>query len=164
MKLRLLASMLSCCLLLTLPGLTFAQSQDVVTESDVLALINSVDKAIRKGDVAGMVAPLANDAKLKLTVSTPKGNKEQVVQLNKEQFTYHTKRGLRHRRGYTLERKNTRVKIYGDNKTAMVTSDLYETLTLPQGTLRAVSSETAILTLRNGKLQVISVDTRMRFY
>jgi hypothetical protein len=46
----------------------------------------------------------------------------------------------------------------------MVTSDLYETLTVAQGKLRAVSSETAVVTLRDGKLVFISIETRMRFY
>ena len=164
MELRLFSSMLFCCLLFVLPGLSAAQSQDVVTESDVMALLNSVDKAARKGSVAGMVAPLASDVKIKMTLSAPGGSKEQVLNLNKQQFTYHTRRGLRRRLAYTLDRKNTRVKIYDDNKTAMVTSDLYETMTIAQGTLRAVSSETAILTLRNGKLVVISIDARLRFY
>ena len=165
MRLRL--RLLFCCLLLVLSGLSansLAQTQEAITESNVLAVINSVDKASRRGNVAGMVAPLASDVKMKLSVLTPKSDKEQVLTLNKEQYTYHTRRGLRLRRAYTLDRKNVRVKLYDDNKTAMVTSDLYETLTIAQGTLRAVSSETVILTLRNGKLVVISVDTRMRFY
>jgi len=33
------------------------------------------------------------------------------------------------------------MKIYNDNKTAMVTSELYETLTIAQGILRMVFSE-----------------------
>ena len=162
MKLRLLSSMLFCCLLFV--GNAFGQSQEVITESNVMAVINSLDKAARKGNVAGMVAPLASDVKIKMTVSTPGSAKEQVLNLNKEQYAYHTRRGVRLRRAYTGERKNTRIKIYDDNKTAMVTSDIYETLTVAQGTLRAVSSETSILTLRNGKLLVISVETRMRIY
>jgi hypothetical protein len=56
------------------------------------------------------------------------------------------------------------VKLYDDNKTAMITSDLYETATAAQVKLRAVSSETAIVTLRDGKLVFISIESRMRFY
>ena len=164
MKRRLFSSLLFCCLLLVLPGLSFAQSQEVITESDVMALLNSVDRAARKGNVAGMVAPLANDVKIKMTVSAPGSDKEQTLTYNKEQWTYDLRRGLRLRRAYTLERKNTRVKMYDDNKTAMITSNLYETLRVAQGTLRAVSTETAIVTLRNGKLVVTSVESRVRFY
>lgn len=164
MKIRLLSSMLFCCLLLVLPGNGFAQSQEGITESDVMAFINSIDKASRKGSVAGMVAPLANDVKIRATISTPGSDKEQTLTFTKEQYAYHTKRGLRRRLAYTLERKNTRVKMYDDHKTAMVTSELYETLTIAQGKLRSVSSETLIITLRNGKFVVTSIDTRMRFY
>lgn len=163
----LLSSMLFCCLLLVLPGFSgnsFAQSHDAITESNVMAVINSIDKAARKGNVAGLVGPLANDVKIKLIASTAKSDKEQVVYLTKEQYTVLTRRALRRRLAYTLERKNTRVKIYDDKKTAMVTSEIYETLTISQGTIRTVQSEVAILTLRNGKLVVTSIDGRVRFY
>ena len=163
MKPRLISSLV-CCLLLVFSGSSFAQSQDVITESDVMALINSLDKAARKKNLAGMIAPLASDVKIKLAVSAPGSDKEQVVNLNKEQFTSFARRILRQRFTYTLDRKNTRVKLYDDNKTAMVTSDLYETVTVAQGKLRAVSSETSIVTLRDGKLVVISVETRTRLY
>ena len=159
-----LRSSLFCCLLLVFSGSSFAQTQDVITESDVLALMNSVDKATRKKNLAGMIAPLASDVKIKLAVSAPGSDKEQVVNLNKEQFTSVTKRTLRQRFTYTMDRKNTRVKLYDDNKTAMVTSDLYETVTIAQAKLRAISSETAIVTLRDGKLVFISIESRMRIY
>ena len=163
MKPRLISS-LFCCLLLVFSGSSFAQSQDVITETDVLALMNSVDRATRKKNLTGMIAPLASDVKIKLAVSASGSDKEQVVNLNKEQFTDVTRRTLRLRFTYTLDRKNTRVKIYDDKKTAMVTSDLYETVTTARGKLRAVSSETAVVTLRDGKLVFISIESRMRFY
>ena len=155
---------LFCCLLLVFSGSSFAQTQDAITESDVLALMNSVDKATKKKNLAGMIAPLASDVKIKVAVSAPGSEKEQVVNLNKEQYTNVTKRTLRQRFTYTMERKNTRVKLYDDNKTAMVTSELYETVTVAQGKLRAVSSETAIVTLRDGKLVFIQIESRMRIY
>jgi hypothetical protein len=126
--------------------------------------MNSVDKATRKKNLAGMIAPLASDVKIKLAVSAPGSDKEQVVNLNKEQYVSVTRRTLRQRFTYTMDRKNTRVKLYDDNKTAMITSDLYETATAAQVKLRAVSSETAIVTLRDGKLVFISIESRMRFY
>ena len=163
MKPRLISLLSFCCLLLVFSGSSFAQSQ-VITESDVLALMNSVDKATRKKNLAGMIAPLASDVKIKLAVSAPGSDKEQVVNLNKEQYVSVTRRTLRQRFTYTMDRKNTRVKLYDDNKTAMITSDLYETATAAQVKLRAVSSETAIVTLRDGKLVFISIESRMRFY
>jgi len=164
LKLRLLSSMFFCCLLLVCSGSSFAQSPEAITESDVVALINSVDQATKKKNLEGILAPLASDIKIKLVVSTPGRDKEEVVHLNKEQLAEITKRTLRQRFAYTLERKNTRVKLYDDNKTAMVTSNLYETVTTARGKFRAVSAETSVVTLRDGKLLFISVETRIRFY
>ena len=163
-KLRLLSSVLFCCLLLVCSGSSFAQSPEAITESDVVALLNSVDKAAIKKNLAGMLAPLASDVKIKLAVSAQGSDKEEVAHLNKEQYAYHTKRALRLRYTYTVDRKNTRVKLYDDKKTAMVTSELYETVTTARGKLRAVSSETSVVTLRDGKLLFILIETRMRFY
>ena len=154
------------CLLLILPamsGTAYSQSQ-AVTESDVLALVNAVDSASRKGNISGMIAPLARDVKIKLTVTAPGSDQAHVLNLTKSQYALHTRQTMRRRLSYHLERKNTRIKIYDDNKTAMVSGDIYETLTIRQGTLRAVSSEVAILSLRNGKLLVTSIDWKMRLY
>jgi hypothetical protein len=155
------------CLLLMLPamsGTAYSQPQQAITESDVLALVNAVDTASRKGNIPGMIAPLARDVKIKLSVTAPGSDQEHVVNLTKAQYASHTRQTMRRRLAYHLERKNTRIKIYDDNKTAMVSGDIYETLTIRQGTLRAVSSEVAILNLRNGKLLVTSIDWRMRLY
>ncbi len=166
MKLRFLFSILLSCLLLALPIMSrtsYSQSEDPITESKVLAIVNSVDRASRKGNIAGIVAPLAKDVKIKMTVSSPANAREQVFNFTKEQYAFYTGRGMRRRLAYQLERKNTRVKIYDDGKTATVTGDLYETLTIQQGTLRGVASEVAILSLPNGKIVVTSLEYRIRF-
>ena len=166
MKLRLFYFMLLSGLLLALPLMSataYSQSKDAITESDVLAIVNSVDRASRKGNVAAIVTPLTSDVKIKVTISTP-NTREQVFTFTKEQYAYHTRRGMRLRLAYQLARKNTRVKIYDEGKTAMVTGDLYETLTVQQGTLRAVTSEVAMLSLRDGKIVVTSLEGKTRFY
>ena len=167
MKLRAFCSVLLLCLLVfssRTTSIAFQQSQDVLTEDKVVAMLNSVDTAARKGNLAGLVSPLARDIKMKMTVTTPKSAQEQIVTLTKEQYTILTRRALRRRRAYQLQRRNTQVKIYGDNKTAMVTSDLYETLTIPEGTLRTVSTEVSIVSLRDGRVVVNSVESKVRFY
>lgn len=167
MKPRFPYLILLACVLQVLPVMSVtsnAQSQDSITESKVLAIINSVDRATRKGNVAAIVAPLAEDVKIKITVSTPTSAREQVLNLSKEQYAFHTRRAMRRRLAYQLVRKNTRVKIYDGGKSAMVTGDLYEALTIQQGTLRAVSAETAIFNIRDGKIVVTSLETRTRFY
>jgi methionyl-tRNA formyltransferase len=70
---------------------------------------------------------------------------------------------MRRRIAYHAERKNMRIKIY-DAETATVTSELYETLKLRQGTIRAASSEVLFVGLRNGKLVITGMEYTGRFY
>lgn len=167
MKLRFPYLILVACLLLGFPVMSstaYSQVQNEITESEILTMLNAVDRASRKGNIGGIVAPLASDVKIRMTVSTPQSPNEQVLSLTKAQYESNIRRVFRHRLAYHLERKNTRIKIYNDQKTAMVSSDMYETLTLRQGKLRAVSSEVSIVNLRNGKVVVTSIEARTRFY
>ena len=150
--------------LLVLPGMVYAQAQNEITESQLTAYVSSVDRASRKGNIDAVVATLANDVKIKMSVVTPNSDQEKVLTLTKQQYAFNTRTVMRQRLAYSLVRKNTRFKIYEGAKVATVTSDIYETLTLKQGTLRAVSSETAIVELRNGKLLVTSIESKTRFY
>jgi hypothetical protein len=166
MKLRFPSLIVFSCLVVLLPvvSITSYSQEAVISESAVHATLNAIDRAARKGNVPGIIAPLARDIKIRMTVSAQGSTKEHVLNLNKDQYAFHTRNAMRRRLAYYLERKNTRVKIYDDLQTAMVTSDVYETLTIRQGTLRAVSSEVAILNLRNGKIVITSIEARTRFY
>jgi hypothetical protein len=161
-KLRLPQPMLLAFVLL-LPLTVYSQTSSAITENQLTALVNSLDQAAKKGNIAGIIAPLSRDVKIKVSIVSP-SNEEKVLTLTKSQYAFHTKTVLRQRLAYAYERKNTRFKIYEDGKTATVTSDVYETLTLKQGTVRAVSSEVAIVNLRGGKLFITSIDGRTRFY
>ena len=141
-----------------------AQSRDAITEAQLTALVNTVDSASRRGNINGVVATLAKDVKIKMSVVQPSTNEEKVLSLTRDQFAVITRTVMRRRLAYSLVRKNTRFKIYEGGKTATVTSDIYETLTLKQGTLRGVSSEVAIVSLRDGRLLVTSIESRTRFY
>lgn len=167
MKPSLPYSILFSCLLIALPvmsGTSYSQSQEAITESEIIGMLNAIDRASRKANVRGIIAPLAQDVKIKMTISTPRAADEGVLVMNKDQYAQNLRVALRKRVSYQYERNNTRIKIYDDHKTAMVTSDVYETLTTRQGTFRAVSSEVAILKLRNGKTLITSIEARTRFY
>ena len=107
--------------------------------------------------------PTANETTNRLTLLKT-NTEEKVLSFTRDQFAATTRNVMRRRLSYTIERKNTRFKIYGDGKTATVTSDVYETLTLKQGTVRGVSSEVAIVSLRDGRLLATSIESRTRFY
>ena len=154
------------CLVVLLPLMaqpSHSQSPTALTETNIQAMINGLDRATRKGSVAGILAPLTSDVKIKVAVLNPKSDKEVVATLNKDQYSITLRQVLRRRISYQFERKNTRIKIY-DAQTATVTSELYETLKFRQGTLRGSSSEVMHVGLRNGKVMITGVDSRTRLY
>ena len=166
MKERIHYLILLSCLFVVLPLMSepsYGQSPTSITESDIHAMINATDKAARKGNVAGMIAPMAADVKIKMTVLKPESDKEVEATLTKEQFAHNARLMWRRKLSYNFERKNIRIKIY-DATTATVTSELYETLKLAGGTLRASSSEVLYVSLRDGKIVITSSETRTRIY
>ena len=166
MKARIQYFILLSCLVVVLPlnaEPAYSQSLTSITENDVLAIINAVDKAARKRNIAGMIAPWADDIKIKMTVVNKGSERELVTYLTKEEFAFNVRQIMRHTISYQFERRNTRIKIY-DDTTAMVTSELYETFKFRQGTLRASSSDVLYVSLRNGKLVITSNEMRIRFY
>ncbi len=167
MKLLSRHSILLSCLLLALPaisGSSYAQSTDAITESKVLAMLDSVDRAAKKGNVAGIIGVLAKDVKITMTFTNPPVGNARELTFNKEEYALSTRQGIRHRIAYKYDRNNTRVTISKDRKTAMVISDVYETLTIQEGIFQAETSELAILSLRDGKILITSIEARTRFY
>ena len=154
------------CLMLVLPltaERAYSQSLTAITESDIHAMLNAMDKAARKRNLPGMMAPWADDIKLKLTVVNKGSEQESTVHLSKEQFAFNARQVMRRTLSYQLERKNTRIKIY-DDATATVTYEMYETFKFRQGTVRTSSADVMYVSLRDGKLVITSIETRTRFY
>jgi len=161
MKLRVPQLILLSFLLMVLSVPVYSQSLTSITESDIQAMIDGMDKATKKGKVAGMIAPFASDIKIKMTVVNPKANQEMEATITKQEYATNARQMLRRRVSYLFERKNTRIKI-NDAQTATVTSELYETLKLRDGTIRGSSTETIYVSLRDGKLVITSSESRTR--
>ena len=166
MKLRIHNLILLCCLFAVLPSMSshaYSQSLTALTESDIQTMLDGMDSAARKRNVAGMIAPLASDIKIKMSMLDPRSNKEVVSTLTKDQYAYNLRQNFRRKLAYRFDRKNTKIKIYND-QLAMVTSELYETIKMREGTIRAASSEVMYVSLRDGKLVITASEGRTRFY
>ena len=61
------------CLLVLAPSISHAQSLTKFTESDIEAMMNSIDSAARKGNVDGMIAFFAPDIMVTRRVLVPGG-------------------------------------------------------------------------------------------
>ncbi|HKY44099.1 MAG TPA: hypothetical protein VJM50_13520 [Pyrinomonadaceae bacterium] len=142
---------------------SYSQSLTAITERDIHAMLTAADKAARKKNVAGVLALMAPECKIKMTVVDPKSNKEVVATITKEEFAHNARLLMRRTISYNLERKNIRIKIY-DATTATITSELYEMWKFRQGTLRSSSTDVLYISLRDGKLVITSNEMRTRFY
>lgn len=166
MKPRLHHFILLCCAILLLPSLptcVSAQEPATLTEEAIRTMLNQSDRAAEKGNVTRMMEPVAKDAKIKMAITTPQSNGEQVGYLTREELESNFRQNMRLRRSYKIVRKNVKIKIYDDN-TAMVESELYETFTTRQGSLRSSASEVLSVSLKDGKVVINNIDVRMRVY
>jgi hypothetical protein len=163
MRLRLPIIPLAClAFMLTAAANTSAQTQTTITQEKALAILTSVDKATRNRNLAGIMAPLASDVKIRLIVAAQ--GREKEINMTREQYESQTRQVIRKRFGYDCERKNIHVKIFGDGQSAMVSDDFYETLTVSGKTVRSITSETTIFYVRQGRIVITSMDGRLRFY
>jgi hypothetical protein len=166
MKPRLHYSILICCALGLLPLLmtrVYAQESTTLTEKDIRTMLDQSDRAAEKGNVTRMMEPVSKDVKIKLAITTPQSNGEQTGYLTREKLESNFRQNMRLRRSYKIVRKNIKIKIYDDN-TAMVESELYETFTTRQGSLRSSASEVLFVSLKDGKVVIDNIDVRMRIY
>jgi len=163
MRLRLPLIPVACLAMVLLAATNaYSQTQTTITEEKALAILNSLDKASRARNINGIMAPLASDVKIKLTVAAQ--GKEKEINMTRDQFELQTRQAIRKRLPYDCQRKNVRVKIFGDGQSAMVSDDFYETLTVSGKTLRSITAETTIFYVRQGKILITSMDGKLRFY
>lgn len=150
-------------LLPTLATRAYSQSLTTLTENAIRSMLDRSDRAAEKGNTTQMMAPVAKDVKIKIAITTPQSNGEQVGYLTREKLESNFRQNMRLRRSYKIERKNIKIKIYDDN-TAMVESELYERFTTRQGSIRSSASEVLSVSLEDGKIVIKSIDLRIRVY
>ena len=154
-----LAVCLACALVFTANA--YAQTQTVLTEEKVLAVLKSLDRATRAKNLAGMLAPIASDAKIKNTYILQA--KQIVVTRNRAEYESDAKSFVQEQYKYDCVRKHIQVKILGDGQSAIVTDDNQETRTLYGRGVRWVASEVLIFNVREGQIVITSKEGTMRF-
>ena len=161
MKLRLslsLATCLACALLFTANA--YGQTQTAITEEKVRAILNSLDKATKAKDLAGMLAPIATDVKIKYTYILQ--DKQLEVKRNRAQYEAVSKDFVREQYRYDCVRKNIQVKILEDGQSAIVTDDNHELRILYGRGVRWVASEVLIFYVKEGQIVITSKEGTIR--
>jgi len=149
---------LACVLLLTTNA--YGQTQTAITEEKVRAILDSLDKATKAKNLAGMLAPIATDVKIKYTYILQ--DKQLEVKRNRAQYEAGVKEFVRERYTYNCVRKNIQIKILEDGQSAIVTDDNHEIRTLYGRGVKWVASEVLIFYVKEGQIVITSKEGTMR--
>jgi hypothetical protein len=133
-----------------------AKRKEVITEQQVLALLDEIDKASNKMDVDQIYNCMAENIQIKLTV-TGLGPTQKFT-FTRDQYRDYAKKAFSAINNYSYTRKNTKVTITSDNKNALATDQVYETTQVGNRSLRTVTDETATFTVKDGKVIMTSLE------
>jgi hypothetical protein len=133
-----------------------AKRKEVITEQQVLALLDEIDKASNKMDVDQIYDRMAENIQIKMTVTG--FGPTQKFTFNRDQYREYAKKAFSAVNNYSYTRKNTKVTVTSDNKNALATDQVYETTQVGNRTLRTVTDETATFTVKGGKVIMTSLE------
>jgi ketosteroid isomerase-like protein len=123
-----------------------------ITEQQVNALMEEIERAANNKDVDAIIALMSKDVQLKITVEG--FGPPQTMTLDREQYRTQSKQSLGMTDVYNYRRGETVINVEPDGQSAVVVADVYETTTLGKQTIGTVSRETSILGLEDGKLVI----------
>jgi ketosteroid isomerase-like protein len=143
------------CALIALCLLTSACSnkeKTVITEQQVSAFLQEMDKASNNKDVDAIVAMMSKDAQFKFTMEG--FGPTQILTLNRDQYRDNGKMTFSLVTDYNYRRGETVIKVEPDGQSAYVAHEAFETTTVGSQVIRSVSTGTSLLKMEDGKLVI----------
>lgn len=131
-----------------------------IDEVQVRTVLEAVDKAANEKNAAGIVAHMADDVVVK--VSIPDGRTSKTLSLDRDQYRKLLQDEYGAVQAYEFDRKSTRIKIARDGKSAKVKSRISEIIKNQQGSRRVYSLQTATFEVRNGEVVMTKVESIQR--
>lgn len=130
-----------------------------ITTAQVQSLLESVDSSVNERNVKDVHDALSEGVVITLKVPTPTG--QQVMMMDRAEYTAALKQGWTSASEYSYERKNSSITISEDGMTAVVTYEVHERASFGGKTMHSVAKETAKLTVIDMKLRYISIDAEI---
>ena len=145
---------LSCALVVVcfLSSACAKKQKGFITEQQVKAFMEEMDRAANNKDVDAIVALMSEDVQLKIT--TEGFGPPQTVTVDREQYKAQIKQTLGMTQVYHYRRGDTVIKVEPDGQSAMVAAEIFETTTIGGQTIGTVARETSTLEFEDGKLVV----------
>lgn len=128
------------------------KEKSVITEQQVNAFLQEMDRAANNNDADGILALMSKDVRLSIKIEG--FGPTQTLSFDREQYRTHLKQSLGMTDVYDYKRGETVIKIEPDGQSAFVVADIMETSKIGQQTIGTIARETSTLEMEDGKLVV----------
>jgi ketosteroid isomerase-like protein len=141
---------------MSVTGATNSAPRDKLSQEQVLALVQALDKAVARMDWAAVAAYLADDAVIDVRIkSSRKPRRATVGKAQYHRLVTEMKDKISR---YSSRREDVQVTVHGDALGAEVESKLTERWQDPGGAMMATSRERWLVESRGGKLRIAVLD------
>jgi hypothetical protein len=142
-------------------GVTQVESPTPITEEQVQELVDGIDTARARRDVAATLAFVASDAVFELEYRLPQGL--QFKRFNKAEYAAYLRGGAEFLDALDFQRESTRILVAPDTRQAEITSMLRERVRIQGEALTRVTRSKSVVEVRDGRPVIILVRAVMRF-
>ena len=138
-----------------------SESANPISEPQVQELVDGMDAARARRDVAAMLAYVAPDAVFEVEYRLPEGM--QFKRFNKDEYASYLRSGTEFVDGLDFQRENTAILVAPAARQAEITSTLRDTVRIQGEALSRVTRSKSLVELRDGRPTIILVRAIMRY-
>jgi hypothetical protein len=128
------------------------QAGGTVTEQQVTALLNEIDKDARDLKFDALTEHLSKDAHIEMHVQG-----YGYLTFTRDEYRDYTRQAYNSVSAYHYDRKNTVIKVAPDGQSAMGSDQVYETVTMGGQTTHSTTLETATFKMEDGRVVIASL-------
>lgn len=142
-------------------GVRQVENANPITEDQVQELVDGIETAKARRDVAATLAFVAPDAVFELEYRLPQGL--QFKRFNKDEYAAYLRGGPEFVDALDFQRESTRILVAPDTRQAEITSTLRERVRIRGEALTRVTRSKSLVEIRDGRPVIILVRAVMRF-
>jgi len=128
-------------------------SKEGLTEKSVRGLMSQIDKAIASMNADRVGEALSDNVSITMNIST--GGQKSVLKPSKQEYLTLLKEGWSQFTNYKYNRTTLKISLIGNK--ALITSDIYESMTMQGQNISGTSKEEATVELINGNPRITKV-------
>jgi hypothetical protein len=136
-----------------------SQEYTTITESDVLAVMDEVERATLAKDINGVIKYLAPFVVINLSRETPFGM--QRIQMSRDQYKEELQKVFSKASHHEYRCENIKTIISDDSRSAIVETDVIEHIVMDGKDIRTKTHEKTVVEVIDGKLLVTSLDAEV---